>query len=80
MYSIIVVPSINGLIESVFIKDKKDMSQVHMYLRQAHITTFLVLLEARGRIIRIMRAGGDMIHCQSLTMRVQRSYMTIFFV
>ncbi len=32
------------------------------------------------RIIRIMRAGGDMIHCQSLTMRVQRSYMTIFFV
>ena len=25
-------------------------------------------------------AGGDMIHCQSLTMRVQRSYMTIFFV
>ena len=80
MYSIIVVHSINGLTESVFMKDKKDMSQVHMYLSQAHITTFLVLLEACGRIIRIMRAGGDMIHCQSLTMRVQRSYMTIFFV
>ena len=80
MYSITVVPSINGLTESVFMKDKKDMSQVHMYLSQAHIMTFLVLLEACGHIIRIMRAGGDMIHCQSLTMRVQRSYMTIFFV
>ena len=80
VYSITVVPSINGLTESVFMKDKKDMSQVHMYLSQAHIMTFLVLLEACGRIIRIMRAGGDMIHCQSLTMRVQRSYMTIFFV
>lgn len=56
------------------------MSQVHIYLSQVHITTFLVLPEACGRIIRIMRAGGDMIHCQSLTMRVQRSYMTIFFV
>ena len=33
-----------------------------------------------GRIISIMTAGGDMIPCQSLTMRVQRSYMTIFCV
>ncbi len=69
VYSITVVPSINGLTESVFMKDKKDMSQVHMYLSQAHIMIFFGFTGGCGRIIRIMRAGGDMIHCQSLTMR-----------
>ena len=68
------------ILDGVFMKAKKDMSRVHMYLSQAHITTFLVLPEACGHIIRIMKAGGDMIHCQSLTMRAQRNYMTIFFV
>lgn len=58
---------------------QKDMSQVHMYLSQAHIMIF-GFTGGVWPYNKIMKFGGDMIHCQSLTMRVQRSYMTIFFV
>ena len=44
---------------------QEAMRRGHMWMRRALIAAFSNFIQKNGRIIRIMMAGGGMIHCRS---------------